>query len=173
MKTSSKLFALGMILMGFSVNANAQSASATALSSARIVTPISIVKVADMDFGSIAAGTGGMVVLTPESVRSSDGPVLVMQGVKPIAASFTVSGEGSYTYSITLPESLELVGSSSGSMKVNKFTSTPTSTGKLTGETGSVGNQTLLVGATLNVEASQPVGLYTNKSEFKVTVNYN
>jgi hypothetical protein len=53
-------------------------------------------------------------------------------------------------------------------MIVNAFTSTPSATGALT-----LGAQTLLVGATLNVGAAQVAGLYTNAIGFDVTVNYN
>jgi hypothetical protein len=53
-------------------------------------------------------------------------------------------------------------------MTVNTFTSTPTPTGTLTG-----GTETLRVGATLNVGASQPAGTYVSGTPFTVTVNYN
>ena len=41
-------------------------------------------------------------------------------------------------------------------------------TGKLTS-----GSQTILVGATLSVGASQPASEYKSESEFQITVNYN
>ena len=53
-------------------------------------------------------------------------------------------------------------------MTVDTWTSTPTPTGTLTG-----GSQTLNVGATLNVPASSPSGVYTSATPFNVTVNYN
>ena len=85
------------------------------------------------------------------------------------AASFTVSGQGSYTYAITLPSSCVITDAGSHTMTVNGFTSTPATTGLLSAG----GSQTLTVGATLNVSAAQAAGTYTNATGVPVTVNYN
>ncbi len=53
-------------------------------------------------------------------------------------------------------------------MTVDTWTSSPTPTGTLTG-----GTETLTVGATLNVGASQAAGTYISGTPFDVTVNYN
>jgi hypothetical protein len=53
-------------------------------------------------------------------------------------------------------------------MTVSAFTSTPSSTGILTG-----GSETLNIGATLNVAAGQVPGVYSNATGFDITVNYN
>jgi hypothetical protein len=84
------------------------------------------------------------------------------------AASFTVTGEGNSTYSITLPSSAITLTSPSGTMSVQNFVSTPSNTGTL-----SSGTQEIKVGATLNVSAAQAAGTYTNASGLFVTVNYN
>jgi hypothetical protein len=149
-------------------NASAQS-SATAHASATIVTPISISKTNDMDFGNVATnGAAGTVVLTPSSTRTiSGGVTLPATTGTVIAASFAVTGSGNYTYTITLPASV-VITSGANTMTVNSFTSTPSSTGTL-----ATGAQTVLVGATLNLTASQAEGAYTSSSPFTVTVNYN
>jgi hypothetical protein len=67
-----------------------------------------------------------------------------------------------------LPSTPTTVASGSNTMSVNAFTSNPDGTGTLTG-----GTQTLKVGATLNVGASQAAGTYTSATPFTVTVNYN
>jgi hypothetical protein len=54
-------------------------------------------------------------------------------------------------------------------MTVTAFTSTPSGTGTLSG----AGAQTIDVGATLNVAASQVGGTYVSGTPFTVTVNYN
>jgi hypothetical protein len=54
-------------------------------------------------------------------------------------------------------------------MIINAFTNSIGTTGTL----GSDGKQTINVGATLNVKASQAAGIYTNSIGFGVTVNYN
>jgi hypothetical protein len=171
MKTSLKLFALGMILMGFGVNVNAQ-VTATASSTATIVTPIGITKTVDMNFGNVAvSSTAGAVVLSPAGVRTAeDGVTLPAIGGTVTAASFNVTGEGAYGYSITLPSADLTLTRISGTetMIVNAFTSAPSSTGGLTS-----GAQTLTVGAKLNVSGLQVAGVYTSATPFSVTVNYN
>ena len=171
MKTSMKLFALGMILLGFAANVNAQ-VSATATSTATIVTPIAINKTVDMNFGNVAINNQvGTVILAPESTRTFTGGITlpVVTGTV-TAASFNVTGQADYTYSITLPSSVLLTRQNgSETMTVDEFTSTPTPTGKLNGS----GSQVLNVGATLNVGASQVAGTYVSGTPFTVTVNYN
>jgi len=83
------------------------------------------------------------------------------------AASFTVTGQGAYTYAITLPATVTLT-SGVNTMTATTFTSTPSATGALT-----AGTQTLNVGATLNVAAAQAAGTYVSGTPFSVTVNYN
>ena len=85
------------------------------------------------------------------------------------AAAFTIEGEGAATYSVTLPSSVSLAGNGTA-MTVATFTSTP-GDGALSGNAGAVGTQTLLVGGTLAVGASQAAGSYSG--DFDVTVAYN
>ena len=159
-------------LIGFSMSASAQDTD-SATATATIVTPISIVKVDDMNFGNVAvsATTAGTVVMTPEGGTSTTGGVTLPATAGTVsAASFTVSGEGTYTYAITLPTTDYTITHSTdaSTMIVDAFTSTPSGTGALT-----AGSQTLNVGATLNVDAGQSAGTYTNATGFDVTVNYN
>ena len=84
------------------------------------------------------------------------------------AASFTVAGQASYTYAITLPTSCTITDGASHNMTVATFTSNPSSTGTL-----SSGTQNISVGATLTVAAAQTPGTYTTSTPFTVSVNYN
>jgi hypothetical protein len=145
--------------------------TATASTSATIITPIAITKDVDLNFGNVAVSPtlGGTVVLPTSGARTKTGGVtlpVVTGTVTP--ASFTVTGEGNSTYSITLPSSAITLTSASGSMTVENFISNPSNTGTL-----SNGTQEIKVGATLNVGAAQPAGTYTNESGLFVTVNYN
>ena len=150
-------------------------ASATASVSATIVTPISISKTNDMNFGRVAVtSTAGNVILAPAGTRSTTGGVTLPStgGTSDVSpAIFTVSGTANYTYSITLPSTDVTISNGSATMTVNTFTSSPTvaSGGTLDGS----GDQTLQVGATLHVSANQAAGLYTSATPFTVTVNYN
>lgn len=171
----TKILGLGIILAAFSTGVNAQTgATATdqATATAIIVTPLSISKTVDMHFGNVAVGgSAGTVVLTPAGARSRTGGVTLPAVPGPVAAaSFTVQGQGTYTYAITLPTTdLTIDDNSSNTMIVNTFTSTPSGTGLLSAG----GSQTLTVGATLNVSANQPAGTYTSDTPFDVTVVYN
>ena len=123
-----------------------------------------------MNFGNIATSAlVGTVVLTPAGGRSVTGGATLVGVAAVTAASFDVTGQGTYTYAITLPSSpITLNGTPSGTVTVGTFTSTPSATGALTG-----GAQTITVGATLNIPASTVAGSYTNASGLSVTVNYN
>lgn len=134
---------------------------------------ISILKNIDMNFGTIAASSsGGTVVLSASGSRTASGGVILPSFTGTVsAAQFTVSGQANYTYAITLPATnftLYESGVGPASMVVTAFTSTPSATGTLLG-----GTETVLVGATLNVMASQAAGSYTNAAGFEVIVNYN
>lgn len=170
MKTLRTLIVITIAVFGFSATSFGQE-TASASATSTIVTPISITKDVDMNFGNVAvqSSTGGTVVLAPAGTRTkTSGVTLPVTTGTVTAASFTVGGSGSYTYSITLPSSAVTIKSGSNTMTVTNFTSTPSGTGQL-----SSGSQTLNVGATLNVSAGQPAGTYTTETPFDVTVNYN
>ena len=136
--------------------------------------PISISKDRDMNFGTIAASSGGgTVVLSASGSRSATGEIMMpsINGTVS-AAQFTVTGEPGYTYTITLPTDFTLYESGSGpaSMIVNAFTRTPSATGTLNLTSGT---ETVLVGATLHVSGGQTAGSYANDAGFQVTINYN
>ena len=71
MKNISKVIATAAIAIAFSNSSFAQ-ATATAAASATIITPITIVKNVDMNFGNVAvsASLAGTVVLLPAGTRS-------------------------------------------------------------------------------------------------------
>jgi hypothetical protein len=164
-----KLIVIAIALLGFSAASFAQ-VSASASTSATIITPIAITKSVDMNFGNVAVSptTPGTVVLPTSGSRTKTGGVtLPVTSGTVAAAKFTVTGLAASTYSITLPGTITLT-SGSNTMTVGTFTSTPSASGVLTG-----GTQDILVGATLNVAAAQAAGSYTNASDLTVTVNYN
>jgi uncharacterized protein DUF4402 len=174
MKNISKVFATAAIVIAFSNNSFAQ-ASATASTSATIITPITIVKNTDMNFGNIAvsASVSGTVVLAPAGTRTTGGSggVTLPSTTGTVAgADYTVSGQASYTYAITLPTTTVTLSDGSGhTMNLATFTSFPSATGTLSGS----GSQDLKVGATLSVASAQTPGTYTNSTGVPVTVNYN
>jgi len=171
MKSIFKSFILVLAFAGFASALKAQSVSATATVSATIVTPISITKVTDMNFGNVAvAGSAGTVVLSPASGRTVTGGCS-LSTANPgtvTAASFTVAGTGTYTYAITLPSTAISIANGANTMSVDTYVSNPSGTGALT-----AGTQTLNVGGTLHVSATQATGVYTLSNGLSVTVSYN
>lgn len=163
-----------VMVVSFSNKAMAQeTATTSATVTATIIAPISISKTGtDLSFGNVIKGAGA-IVLAPAGTRT--GPAALLPGNQAgtvTAAVFTVSGEGSNTYSIALPSAdytiTNTTGAGAETMIVNAFTSTPSSAGALT-----TGSQELRVGATLNVTGTQVSGVYTNLTGFDVTVAYN
>jgi hypothetical protein len=168
MKQIVKFLAIATVLIAFSATTFAQ-ATASATATATIVTPITINKTVDMNFGNLYSAAAGTVVLDPAGARSITGGVTLAPGGTVTAASFTVGGTPNVTYSITLPAGATTITSGANTMTVDTWTSTPTPTGTI----GGGGTQTLTVGATLNVGAAQPAGIYVSGTAFDVTVNYN
>jgi hypothetical protein len=169
-----KLFIVSLLIAIFTTSTFAQATStATATATATIIAPITIANAVDMNFGNVAiqAGTAGTVIIAPAGTRTRTAGVTLPSITGTFTqASFTVGGEGVYTYAITIPSADYTITdpTSAASMIVNTFTSSPSGTGVLT-----AGAQTLNVGATLNVSAAQAPGVYTNDNGFDVTVNYN
>jgi hypothetical protein len=166
-------FALGAI--GAGSDALAVTNNATASATATVVTPMNITKNADLAFGKISAGaTSGTIKVSTSGGASVTGGT-TKSGGTPTAANFTITGDNSATYTIDLsgttatltgagtPMALALamdfVGDGSGTTTVT--------TGALSG----AGSQTLYVGGTLSVGASQAPGAYTGG--VTVTVAYN
>lgn len=169
MKTTIlKFFTLSVAIFAFSTISfgQANDATGTAQAFANIVTPISIKKNIDLNFGNIAAsGSNFTVALSAAGVRSSTGGTGTLPSVMGTvtAAEFTASGLTGATYAVTLPSSITIT-HGTNNMTVDDFNSNATLT--LTD-----GSETFNVGATLNVGANQVAGAYTGT--FNVVVNYN
>ena len=170
MKNKNKILLAAIVLIGFATSANAQ-ATATANSSATIVTPISIANNVDMNFGNIAvqAATGGNVILpaTAAATRTKTGGVTLPNVTGTVtAAQFTVTGTPAYTYVISLPTTATLA-NGANSMTAGSFTNSAA------GTLSAGGTESFYVGATLAVGPGQAAGTYTTATPFAVTVNYN
>lgn len=166
-------FTLAILAIGVPVSAQQSSATAVDVpASATIISAISIVNTAGMDFGQVVPGASlGTVVLTagasPTRTGAPVGGPTLGNSTSVSSAEFDVSGQASSTYSITLPSSPVTLTSGGNNMTVTAFSSSPSSTGTLDGS----GEQVLYVGGTLNVGAAQVAGVYTGV--FDVTVAYN
>lgn len=169
MKPIKRMIGSVAILTALTTGVNAQS-TATASTTAVLVTPISVAKTTDLHFGTVAASaTAGTVVLDYANGRTATGgATLPASGATPTTGVFTVTGQGSSTFSISIPTTLTLTSGGGATMTVNNIICEQGTSGTL-----SSGTRALNIGATLVVAAAQVAGTYTNASDLLVTVNYN
>lgn len=156
------------LLLSFCFYLPAQAATASATVSANIVSTINMSARNGLIFGDISSGaSAGTVILTPAGNRTATGGATINSTGSGSPATFDVSGDANASFSITLPTSITLTDGSANTMVVDSFTSSPSPTGVL----DSSGQQSLFVGATLNVSSNQPFGSYSG--QMSVTVDYN
>lgn len=153
--------AVGAALFGNDAYAASASGSATA----QIAAPISIGETASLSFGTVTtSATAGTVVITTAGARTVTGGVSTLGGA-PAAGAFSVAGEGTASYTVSLPSSASLSGPGTA-MTVDGFSISGLTTRSLVG-----GADTFSLGATLNVNANQTSGAYSGS--YTVSVNYN
>lgn len=160
------IFILFLNLFGFSVTAQ-NSASATVNSRATVIDPIQIDKTVDLDFGNIiTAYNPGSVILSPDGSRVAFGVQISNSIPGNVTPAEAVVTHGNNNYSITLPESFLLYNQENPNqvLRIDQFTVAP--------QEGAV-MDIIRIGGTLNLEANQLSGFYTNSSGFNVTVSYN
>ena len=154
-------------------SAGAQAATANAAASGTVVAPIAISAVNSLAFGSFAPGAGGTVTISTSGMRAAVGAVL-MGASAGSAARFDITGEAGSTYVITHSGSTEL-SNGSATMVLTKFSdltgANGTSGTATAGTLDAAGAQSLFVGGTLAVSATQATGVYTGT--VIATVEYN
>lgn len=163
---------------GFGVNAYAAAATSTATST--VIAPIGITAPVVLSFGKFAPGAGGSVTISNSGARTGVGVILSNTSSTQTAAKFDVTGEGSSTYAITHGGVTELTGISGAALTLPSVMAL-SKTSDLTGANVTVGNvatgtltsgaQSIYVGGTLTVGATQAAGNYTGA--VTVTVEYN
>lgn len=167
MKTLN-LFGLVLALIGNTTNINAQS-TGKLTASAKIVRSIGIKKIKDMDFGELEFNTiRQAVVITPAGkLTTISGHKFPESDAVVTAAVFSISGEATSKYDITLPTSWVVITSGGKSMRATQFTYDVACRTGLLPESGT---QIINVGATLVLNESQK---YDANAPFNLTVNYN
>jgi hypothetical protein len=147
---------------------SAQAVTAVATVNVNIISTITLTTLNGLIFGDISSGsTAGTIVMTPDGARSATGGTNINTSVAGSPAKFDVQGVANASYSISLPVSVVLSDTASHTMTVDNFSSSPTPSGVL----NSSGQQTLFVGARLNVGSNQAFGSYSGL--MSVTVDYN
>lgn len=137
---------------------------------AKVIAPISITNTGStpLNFGTVSrSATAGTIIVTPAGLRSNTGGATILSSSLFSAAPFSVTGENSAAYNITLPDNDDVVLTridGTETMEVTAFAHN--STLVLSGS----GAATFSVGATLNLDADQVAGSY--HGTFSVTVAY-
>jgi len=161
------LFGLALITVFAATPAFGATRAANA--SATTLRPLSLVKTADLEFGSIipAATAGTVSIDAVSNARSKTGGVVLATGAAPGAASFRAAGVVNVLALITLPASITLTrGGGTETMTVDTITTNGSTTRLFPGSATIDVN----VGGRLNVGANQVAGSYSGT--FNLTVIY-
>jgi len=152
-------------LSGFAVSSFAQSTK-TASATATLITPLSISKTTDLDFGTLAAtDNAGTAILDYASAVTVSGGTRKISGT-PTTAVFHVIGEGTNTITISFPTPINLNAGAATNLSLALTCDKGASTQLISGATD------LKFGGTLSVPANTVAGQYTNSTGISVTVNY-
>jgi len=172
MRQVSKIFAIAIVLMAFSASMFAQDTESVS-ASATIISPITLTKNTDLNFGYIAPGTvAGSVTIVEGATpsRSASNCVIYTSGAFSgfTQAQLTVGGNLNAAYSLTI---------SSGTVSLTGTGPAMTATLTNTSASGTTtldatGSDIIYIGGTLDLDNStnQTAGAYTGS--FNVTVDY-
>lgn len=161
----------GLLVSAILWSAAAPAAGAATQSAAgqvSILSPLSVLKNADLDFGSLAVSGAGTAVLDPVAGSLTTTGGVTRAGTSAHAAQFTGTGSKNSVVHIRVPTAPITVTRVGGTetMTVSSFTLDQAANLKV--PASDIFN--FAVGATLNVGAGQAVGSYTGT--FQVTVQY-
>ncbi|OSZ78341.1 hypothetical protein CAP35_08785 [Chitinophagaceae bacterium IBVUCB1] len=136
-----------ILMTGFNKHSFAQQIASTSTNAATsVISPISLAKSSDMEFGSLNISTGGKVTISPKGGASAKGGV-ASGSVN--AVTFTLNSQGGYSYSLSFPDSIK-ISNGTDSIVISNFTSVSSKDKQ--------GNQQIGVGATLQVGAAKVKG---------------
>ena len=153
----------------------AANTSGTGIADTFSITPLTLTPGVNMNFGLVSTGSAGGTILLNEasgvrSVGSGDADV-VNGAVVGIPGTFTIQGNIGLTFGVSYTNGSLTNSVGGNAMAISGFTDT---TGSLI-LTGGV--DSFSVGATLNLNASQPAGNYSTANPggvpYSITVNYN
>jgi spore coat protein U-like protein len=171
---TSNGFKLAVMALAISGAGSAMAATANATSTSVVIQAIAISNNGNLSFGNIAAGTGaGTVTVSPDGTRSVTGGTIAAGGIS-TAAQFNVTGQAGMNYSISFAGTSPSLTSGANSMAftaIPDVTASALTSNTLTAGTLTGGAQTIYVGGSLVVGASQVAGTYSGS--INVAVDYN
>jgi hypothetical protein len=176
MKMNLKFLAIGVLLIGFTVSANAQTNSVNADANAVVVKALTITKQQNLSFGTFAgaAAVATNVIIAPGGDRSGSADLIA--SAAGAAAAFTITGQANGVVTVTFPatpiEVADQAGADPGvSMAIMPDSWLSDLADIALTSLGGTGVKTFNLGAQLEVAANQQAGTY--KGTFSVFVNYN
>ena len=168
MKLGNKFLGWVLLLVA-PLTAFAQATASTSIETrAVIINPITITKTQDLDFGNIVSSySGGTVTINPNGIRTVSGVAIASSSPGNVSAAQAIISHGDALYNVTFPESIILYNASNPdqTLLITDFISEPI--------VNNPDSDILRIGATLNVEANQVQGYYSNPDGFNVTVSYD
>ena len=162
--------ATAMVLTASTPDADAGTSSTASLTAtATVVTSISLTCGTALAFGQVVSeALADDVTITAAGVRSGAGYIASSTFSRGVCS---VTGNGTATFTITLPASITLTDGASHNLTVDTLTSSPSGTGSLT-----AGSATINIGGTLHVNPSN-VASFVTATQYSgtgnVTVAYN
>lgn len=167
MRNTLRIALVGAALSAVSFASAASAAtSATANASAEVLSTLTLTADSALNFGQIAANTGGTVTVNADSTVAQSGS-LVSTGTR-APAGFTVTGTPGASVVVSLPASATLTRSGgTETMSIANFNSNPGGAMQLSAGAGSAN---FSVGGTLSVLSGQVAGVYNGT--FSVSVEY-
>ncbi|MFM5952963.1 MAG: DUF4402 domain-containing protein [Novosphingobium sp.] len=166
MRNSLRLAAVGALAAASFATSAQAATTASANATAEILSSLTVTNTADLQFGQIAANTGGTVTVNANSTVATSG-ALVSTGTRSPAA-FDVVGSPNAMVVVTLPAAPVNLTRALGTetMVLSGFNTNPGGAFQLNG----TGNGSFNVGGTLAVASGQTPGTYSGS--FQVSVEY-
>ena len=150
------------------------SATQSTTATTRIIQPITLTKNTDLAFGSVVkpnAAANTVAIDAASGARSvTGGGDAALAPSTSGRATYTVSGEGGQTFSISTPATFNMT-KAGGSDTITVTLTQSAATGTVSGSLGNTGSATFGVGGSFPVAAATASGNYTGS--FDVTVAYN
>jgi hypothetical protein len=158
-----KKLLLNLILPFVFIN---QSFAAPGTASVEMITPdISVSENTPLNFGQVLTLGAGTVIISAEAIPVRTGTAMIIANSAFSSGSFDVTGDEDLSYTVTVPTTISLVGSGGTAIAGSLISSPAAAAGLLTS-----GAQTVYVGGTITVAATQAAGSYS--ATYEVTVAY-
>ena len=173
MKKLLIVFAVILFTAGFANKVSAQAKLTDNTAGGEILSPISLLRGAQLEFGKLAVlAGGGTVSISADGLntvtKSTD--VTLVPGVNRTAATYTVKGNINSNYSISAPASI-IVTNGTKFMTIVTSVLSASTTSSVGGTLNASGSDNFYIGGTLTIDPGQDAGSYSKT--FDVTVNYN